>query len=228
MDRKHAFTLVELLVCVGIVTALTGIVVPTVSRAIQSSKATVCQSNLRQIGLGVVMFANEHHQRLPYVLEPIWQTNGQLNFDADPAVEPCSLQNVLRPFVTDLKVYQCPESRLSYPRENPKMGYRVSSANNFDGQSKTIDQLMTAVGPKYEYSLKYLNGRPFQQLYVESAAYPFELKRGVGPFYVLRDFVSQTGSGEFAPPHPVKRYNQLMLDMSVTSERDSRYAYTYP
>jgi hypothetical protein len=39
--------------------------------------------------------------------------------------------------------------------------------------------------------------------------------------------VSQSGSGEFNSPHPQQRYSQLRLDMSVTSEKDPRYAFTY-
>ena len=228
MRRRRAFTLIELLVVMGIIAILIGIVLPSMARAVRASRATVCMSNLRQIGTGVLMYANDHRQHLPYVIEPLWQSDGSLNFAADPAAEPLSLQNVLKSYIGSTGVYQCPSPRLSYPSDRPTMSYRVSSANNFDGLPRELNQLMTPVGPKYEYSLKYLNGRPFKLLYINSAVYPFRLVRGVGPFYMLRDFVSQGGTGEFAPPHPQTRYNQLRLDLSVSSERDPRYAFTYP
>ena len=224
MMRKRGFTLIELLVVLGVI----GVLMPAAAGVVQAGRATVCLSNLRQMGTGILIYANEHHQHLPYVIEPLWQANGQLNFDADPVAEPLSLQNVLLPYVKSTKIYQCPLPRLGYPQQVPQMTYRVSSANNFDGQPRKLDELMTPIGPKYEYSLKYLNGRLYTQQYVDSSVYPFRLTRGVGPFYVIRDFVSVSGSGAFNPPHPRKLYNQLMLDLSVTAERDPRYAYTYP
>lgn len=228
MKQGRGFTLVELLVVIGIIGVLIGITLPSMRSAVRASRAVVCQSNLRQIGAGLLMYANENRQHLPYVIEPIWQSNGLTNFNADPAAEPLSLQNVMKTYLKDTKVYICPNSALGYPKLEPKMSYRVSSANNFDGQPKTIDQLMTPAGPKYEYSLKYLNGRLYRQQYIESSSYPFRLVNGVGPFYVIRDFVNQTGGGEFAPPHPPKLYNQLKLDMSVTSEKDPHFGFTFP
>lgn len=228
MKKTQGFTLVELLVVMGIIGVLVGLLMPSMRQAVRASRAVVCQSNLRQIGAGLLMYAGENRQRLPYVIEPLWQSNGQLNWSADPAAEPLSLQNVMKTYLEDAKVYQCPASRLGYPKDDVKMAYRVSSANNFDGQPRELKDLMTAFGPKYEFSLKYLNGRPYRQQYIDANTYPFKLMNGVGPFYLIRDFVNQTGNGEFAPPHPPKLYNQLKLDMSVTSEKDPHFGFTYP
>ena len=55
-----AFTLVELLVVIGIIVVLIGMLLPSLSRSRQAANSVTCQSNLRQIGLSMLMYADEH------------------------------------------------------------------------------------------------------------------------------------------------------------------------
>jgi prepilin-type N-terminal cleavage/methylation domain-containing protein/prepilin-type processing-associated H-X9-DG protein len=61
----RAFTLVEMLVTLAIVTALAGVSVPVYEHAVQSSRAAACISNLRQLGVALNLYANDHNQTLP-------------------------------------------------------------------------------------------------------------------------------------------------------------------
>jgi len=61
----RAFTLVELLVVIGIIAVLISILIPTLGQAQRASKRTTCASNLRQFGLAWHMYANEYKGFFP-------------------------------------------------------------------------------------------------------------------------------------------------------------------
>src|SRR4051812_10784764 len=62
---SRAFTLVELLVVIGIIAVLISVLLPTLSKARESANRTQCLSNLRQIAVFLNMYANQYQQQVP-------------------------------------------------------------------------------------------------------------------------------------------------------------------
>jgi len=65
MRRRGAFTLVELLVVIGIIAILVGLLLPTLSRAKEAANRTACLSNMRQLGTGLLEYSVKYKGYIP-------------------------------------------------------------------------------------------------------------------------------------------------------------------
>lgn len=78
MQRRRAFTLIELLVVIAIIAILAAILFPVFAQAKAAAKASVAMSNQKQIGLAMVMYANDmDDNRVPrWVYSPVQKPDG--------------------------------------------------------------------------------------------------------------------------------------------------------
>jgi prepilin-type N-terminal cleavage/methylation domain-containing protein/prepilin-type processing-associated H-X9-DG protein len=106
----RAFTLVELLVVIGIISLLIAILVPSISRARHQSKTMQCASNMRQICQGMYTYAADNKNRFP--LNTFFPDPGKLWF------QPERVGGLLAPNgIEKGGVFSCPEdadARISY------------------------------------------------------------------------------------------------------------------
>jgi len=113
--RPRAFTLVELLVVIGIIALLIGILVPVLGNARQSAQRTTCAAQLRDIASLFQMYLNDHKQRVPRV-NPLPSLPDFLGYPAPGLVE------VLEPYHRGATgVFRCPSDRIINPSSDPRL-----------------------------------------------------------------------------------------------------------
>ena len=102
MRDTEGFTLIELLVVIAIIAILAALLFPVLSQAKQRAWTTQCLSNLRQIGIGMKMFADDNNELYP-------ESGGDIYWNAvDTTTGKNSWMQQIYSFVMNTNVYNCP------------------------------------------------------------------------------------------------------------------------
>jgi prepilin-type N-terminal cleavage/methylation domain-containing protein/prepilin-type processing-associated H-X9-DG protein len=153
------FTLLELLVVIAIVGVLAALLLPALSRAKESARATVCLGHLHQVGLALQLYAEDHGNRLPVMGNATLSSNG---LPVRPGLP--TMDVVLSNYLGSVQVLRCPS-------DNKQLFERV-------GTSYWWNQLVNGQ-PADQLRLLTLDLAPHQVPLVMDAE-PFHRARGPG------------------------------------------------
>jgi prepilin-type N-terminal cleavage/methylation domain-containing protein/prepilin-type processing-associated H-X9-DG protein len=136
-NRNQAFTLIELLVVIAIIALLMGILIPVLHKAREQGKDAICRSNLRQVGIGASLYAEDRDLMIPRAASG----------------EPTAWYMTFMPFLAQrpvgndyrtVKIYRCP----SYPDKEQTIcfvinGWDFRDRNDYTGREITTGTRLT-------------------------------------------------------------------------------------
>jgi prepilin-type N-terminal cleavage/methylation domain-containing protein/prepilin-type processing-associated H-X9-DG protein len=93
---KRAFTLIELLVVIAIIAILASILFPVFGRARENARRSSCQSNLKQIGLGLIQYVQDYDETMVMNAYPTTPANM------------AEWMDTLQPYVKSYQLFKCP------------------------------------------------------------------------------------------------------------------------
>jgi prepilin-type N-terminal cleavage/methylation domain-containing protein len=140
-QSRNAFTLIELLVVIAIIAILAAILFPVFARARENARRTSCLSNLKQIGLGAMMYLQDYDEKYPqaywyksatftksasdYVLQTDNSAPGKrfLTGDAGGTTSGyyVSWMDLIYPYVKSTQLFECPSA--TQDNRYPSYGY---------------------------------------------------------------------------------------------------------
>ena len=178
ISAPRAFTLVELLVVIALIATLAALLLPTFGRAKESGRATVCLSNLHQIGLALQLYVQDYRNRLPYMRDRSLTSTNEL---PGPDL-------VLSNYLGNIHVLQCPSDSQnlflttgsSYSWNSLLNGedadHLVALGINFDPHQIPLmydkDRFHKARGTRKEVNYLYADGHIKNLLAIEGTIQP--------------------------------------------------------
>lgn len=98
--RTKAFTLIELLVVIAIIAILAAILFPVFAQAREKARTTVCLSNQKQFGLGLLMYVQDYDETFPI----------NLYMGGDSSGNPCTMTSYqeIMPYIKNSQLFLCP------------------------------------------------------------------------------------------------------------------------
>src|SRR5687768_3598444 len=101
-QNPRGFTLIELLVVIAIIAILAAILFPVFARARENARRTSCLSNVKQMGLGVMMYVQDYDET--------YSRNSQYTTDPGSTAALKYWDSLLEPYTKSTQVFICPST----------------------------------------------------------------------------------------------------------------------
>ncbi len=125
------FTLVELLIVIAIIALLAAILFPVFARARENARRASCQSNMRQLALGITQYTQDYDERFPIQCVVGDITNGG----------PIGWADAISPYLKNRQIFYCPSGTMSqHPDTSPnEVGYTEYYINSALSNTATLE-----------------------------------------------------------------------------------------
>ena len=155
--RPSAFTLIELLVVIAVIALLAAILFPAFARARENARRSSCQSNLKQIGLGLFQYVQDHDGTFPTAF-------GGTGDSADPY----GWADAIQPYLKSTQIYQCPSEATGAPVTSTSPSTSTDETENVSVNNSISSPTAIANGYSDYFANYNLMGRNQAQLNAES------------------------------------------------------------
>ena len=122
---RKGFTLIELLVVIAIIAILAAILFPVFAQAREKARQTSCLSNLKQIGTGVTLYADDWEEQYPpYIVNFAWWDDGKYRNEGYPCTKYSQIEfevsgpgpnftwmDCIFPYIKNKNIFECPSQK---------------------------------------------------------------------------------------------------------------------
>ena len=146
---RRGFTLIELLVVIAIIAILAAILFPVFAKAREKARQSSCLSNVKQLSLAIMQYAQDYDERLPMYAD------GRYSYNWDVAIAP---------YVKNTQVFNCPSAS-----GGPATRYGMSYAHVTGvGTASALGSISRPAGIAMLFETQYDNGGQLKLAYCTS------------------------------------------------------------
>jgi prepilin-type N-terminal cleavage/methylation domain-containing protein/prepilin-type processing-associated H-X9-DG protein len=109
--RRNGFTLIELLVVIAIIAILAAILFPVFAKAREKGRQASCLSNVKQIMIGVLQYAQDYDEQLPYGCSYWFEPGGGGTTGTGAYTDAIMWEDAIAPYLKNSQILICPSRK---------------------------------------------------------------------------------------------------------------------